>query len=428
MKILLVGGGAREHALAWKLTQSPLCESLFVAPGNAGTSNIATNLSIKVTDFEALAQAVRKHKIDMVIIGPEEPLVKGIWDYFRAQSDLTNVLVIGPSAKAALLEGSKSVAKAFMEKYNVPTASYREFTKENVEEGKNYIMQHPLPVVLKADGLAAGKGVLICHNTLEAVAELELMLLHSKFGEAGEKVVVESFLKGIEMSLFVVTDGKNYVLLPEAKDYKRVGEGDKGLNTGGMGAISPVPFFDEALKKKVIEKVVEPTIKGLREEGYDYVGFLFFGLMIMNNEPYVIEYNCRMGDPETEVVMPRLKTDLVAILQAAATGKLQEIKIEQAPYAAAAVVAVSGGYPGNYKTNLPIYGLDQRIPGKETLFHAGTVKEGDVVKTAGGRVLAAVSTGESIREAVEESIFKLELVEFEEMYYRKDIGYEFKNN
>lgn len=426
MRILLIGGGGREHALAWKLRQSTFCESLYVVPGNAGTDKIAINLPVTVTDFNAIAEAVVEYSIDMVIVGPEEPLVKGIWDFFKSKQELSHVQIIAPSEKAAMLEGSKAFAKEFMVRYDIPTASYKEFTVESFEEGKAYILEHSLPVVLKADGLAAGKGVVICNNTIEASAELEMMLLHSKFGKAGEKVVVEAYLKGIEMSLFVVTDGKNYVLLPEAKDYKRVGVGDTGLNTGGMGAVSPVPFFDAALKEKVINRIVEPTIKGLSEEGLDYTGFLFFGLMIVEGEPYVIEYNCRMGDPETEVVLPRLKSDLVEILKAAASGNLDKIHIETDEKSAAVIVAVSGGYPGVYKTGIPILGLDEKLPKSSIVFHAGTRKDGNAIVTAGGRVLAVTSLADSIEDAVEESTVTLELIEFQEMYFRKDIGYEFK--
>ncbi|HRO17790.1 MAG TPA: phosphoribosylamine--glycine ligase [Ferruginibacter sp.] len=428
MNILLIGGGGREHAMAWKLRQSPLCNELFVAPGNAGTEQLATNLPISTIDFAAIAKAVLEHQIDMVIVGPEEPLVNGIWDYFQQNASLRHVQVIGPSAEAARLEGSKAVAKAFMQRYGVPTAGYREFTIDNFEEGMEYIRNHPLPIVLKADGLAAGKGVIICNNMVEALAEFELMLQHSKFGEAGKKVVVEAFLKGIEMSLFVVTDGKDYVLLPEAKDYKRVGTADTGLNTGGMGAVSPVPFFDASLKKKVIERVVEPTIRGLQAEGLKYTGFLFFGLMIVDQEPFVIEYNCRMGDPETQVVLPRLDIDLVHLMRAAASGRLHTVTVAEHPQAAATVVAVSGGYPGPYETGKVIYGLDQVPETASVIFHAGTRRQGKEVLTNGGRVLSVSSFGEHIHFAVQESIFILELLEFEGMYFRKDIGYEFNSN
>lgn len=426
MKILLVGSGAREHAMAWKMLQSPLCKSLFVAPGNSGTAGIAVNLPIQPTDFEGLANAVREHKINMIIVGPEEPLVKGLWDFFQGKAEFKNVAIIAPSAAAAALEGSKAVAKSFMQRYNIPTAAYGEFTKDNFEEGMEYIRKHSLPVVLKADGLAAGKGVVICGSTIEALAEFELMLLHSKFGDAGKKVVVEAFLDGIEMSFFAVTDGKNYVLLPEAKDYKRIGVGDTGLNTGGMGAVSPVPFLTDELREKIIQKVVEPTIQNLQSENFKYTGFVFFGLMIVKNEPYVIEYNCRMGDPETEAVLPRLKTDLVAILKAAANAELDKIKVEIDERASAVIVAVSGGYPGKHKTGFPIHGLDSKFPENTLVFHAGATLEKNQVVTNGGRVIAVCSLSDKLNDAVNDSIHALELIEFDGMFFRKDIGYEFK--
>src|SRR5215218_4995906 len=339
MNILLLGSGGREHALAWKLSQSNLCSELFIAPGNAGTAQCGTNLPFSVTDFEAIKNCCLDKYIDMVIVGPEEPLVKGIVDFLVKESGL-NLLIIGPSKEAAQLEGSKAFAKAFMQRHGIPTAAYREFTKENFTEGIDYIKQHPLPVVLKADGLAAGKGVIICQNYVEAIAEFELMIQDAKFGEASRKVVVEEFLNGIELSVFALTDGKNYVLLPEAKDYKRIGEGDKGLNTGGMGAVSPVPFADEEFKKKIVQKIVEPTINGLQKEGLDYKGFVFIGIIKVRDEPMVIEYNCRMGDPETEVVMPRLKNDLVELLIATAKQELDKVEILIDERFAAATVAV----------------------------------------------------------------------------------------
>lgn len=425
MNILLIGSGGREHTLAWKLKQSALCEQLFIAPGNAGTSNFGTNLAIKTTEFDQLGAACREHKIDMLIVGPEEPLVKGIYDHFKNDPALNHISVIGPSAEAAQLEGSKAYAKSFMHRHHIPTAAYKEFTQENYQEGLDYIRQHSLPVVLKADGLAAGKGVLICNSQLEAMAEFELMILRSKFGEAGSKVVIEEFLQGIEMSVFALTDGKNYVLLPEAKDYKRVGEGDKGLNTGGMGAVSPLPFFDAVLKQKVIDRIVAPTVKGLEKDNLDYKGFVFVGLMIDKGEPMVIEYNCRMGDPETEVVMPRLQNDLVELLQATAGQTLDKVTISIDPQTAATIVAVSGGYPGDYVKGLQIHGLEEAESTNSIVFHSGTVKKGADILTNGGRVIAVTSFGSDIKNAVEQSKETLMNVYFEGINYRHDIGYEF---
>jgi phosphoribosylamine---glycine ligase len=349
MRLLLLGSGGREHAIAHKISQSPLCESLFIAPGNAGTAQCGTNLNLSLTDFESIKNACIDKKIDLVIVGPEEPLVSGITDFLINSPALKNLDVIGPDKIGAQLEGSKAFAKAFMMRHNIPTAAYKEFTLANYPEGVEYLHNHTLPIVMKADGLAAGKGVVICENYLEAVAEFDLMIQRAKFGEASKKVVVEQFLEGIEVSVFVLMDGKNYVILPEAKDYKRIGEGDTGPNTGGMGAISPVPFADNVLMKKIEEKVIKPTVNGLIEEGLEYRGFIFFGLMIVKDEPFMIEYNCRMGDPETEVVMPRLKNDLVELLMAASNGQLDTIKIESDPRTACTVVAVSGGYPGDYQ-------------------------------------------------------------------------------
>src|SRR4051812_21460641 len=321
MNILILGSGGREHALAWKISQSTACTKLFVAPGNAGTARCGTNLPISVNDFEAIGKACKKEQINMVIVGPEEPLVNGLVDYLNKESKL-NLLIIGPSKEAAQLEGSKAFAKSFMNRHQIPTAAYKEFNADNFDEGIEYLKNHPLPIVLKADGLAAGKGVIICQNHVEAVAEFELMIQRSKFGEAGKRVVVEEFLEGIELSVFVLTDGKNYILLPEAKDYKRIGEGDKGLNTGGMGAVSPVPFSDDALKEKINGKIIKPTLTGLQKEKLEYKGFIFFGLMVKDGEPVVIEYNCRLGDPETEVVIPRIKNDLAEMLDAVFTQQL----------------------------------------------------------------------------------------------------------
>lgn len=426
MKILLLGSGGREHALAWKLKQSPRCEQLFIAPGNAGTALCGENLPFSAVDFEKITVFCKEAEIDMVIVGPEDPLVKGIVDQLKATPGLENLLVIGPSQQAAQLEGSKAFAKAFMKKYNIPTAAYGEFTKTNLQEGIVYIKKQKLPVVLKADGLAAGKGVLICNSHLEAVAEFELMIEHAKFGAASSKVVVEEFLDGIELSVFVLTDGKDYVLLPEAKDYKRIGEGDKGLNTGGMGAISPVPFADDAFMKKIKDRIIDPTIKGLKEENFDYKGFVFFGLIKVNNEPFVIEYNCRMGDPETEVVIPRIQNDLVDLLEATARGALKNKSVHPDPRFAATIMAVSGGYPGEYKTGLPISGLELIHEKDSLVFHAGT-KAKDETVTSGGRVLCVTSLSHELQAAVAQSAKALEKISFQGMYYRTDIGYEFVN-
>jgi phosphoribosylamine--glycine ligase len=426
MNLLLVGSGGREHTLAWKLKQSPLCDQLIIAPGNAGTALCGTNLPIAVSDFDGLAAACLANAIDMILVGPEDPLVKGIYDFFKNKKELEHIKVIGPSKEASQLEGSKAFAKAFMSRHNIPTAAYREFTSDKYLEGVEYIKSQSLPIVLKADGLAAGKGVLICQNHLEAIAEFELMLLRSKFGEAGKKVVIEEFLKGIELSVFVLTDGQNYVLLPEAKDYKRIGEADAGLNTGGMGAVSPLPFVTEAFLQKVKERIIEPTIAGFKKDKLDYKGFVFIGLMNDNGDPKVIEYNCRMGDPETEVVIPRIKNDLVELLVATSTQKLDEIKIETDQRAVATVVAVSGGYPGDYEKGKVIAGLDLTVLEDTIVFHSGTKKEGDEIVTNGGRVLAVTSFGENITEAVEQSNYMLEQLHFDDMYFRTDIGYEFK--
>src|SRR5215831_14741327 len=403
MNILLLGSGGREHALAWKLAQSKHCGQLFIAPGNAGTANHGKNVAISVTDFEGIKQFVLANQVEMLVVGPEEPLVKGIADEFHKDPSLAHVAVIGPSAKGAQLEGSKAFAKKFMVRHQIPTAGYREFDEDNYADGVPYLQQHQLPIVLKADGLAAGKGVLICHSYVEAMAEFELMIQQSKFGDAGKKVVVEEFLDGIELSVFALTDGKNYVLLPEAKDYKRVGIGDTGLNTGGMGAVSPVPFADADFMKKAEEKIIRPTIEGLEKEKIDYKGFLFFGLIKVGDEPFVIEYNCRLGDPETEVIMPRLKNDLVELFLATVKGKLQDLKVESDDRTACTVMAVSGGYPGSYEKGFPISGLQQSVPGDSIVFHAGTSqKNGDVV-TSGGRVLCVTSFDSKISGAVSKS-------------------------
>jgi phosphoribosylamine---glycine ligase len=426
MRILIIGSGGREHALVWKLAQSPHCESLFIAPGNAGTSQFGTNLPIGVTEFESIKQACIDNKIDLVIVGPEEPLVKGVTDFLISSPALKNIDVIGPGKNCAQLEGSKAFAKAFMMRHQIPTAAYKEFTIENYKEGVDYIMQHQLPVVMKADGLAAGKGVVICSSHIEAIAEYELMLHRSKFGAAGKKVVVEQFMEGKEISVFVLMDGKNYLVLPEAKDYKRIGEKDTGPNTGGMGAISPVPFANKELMKKIEEKVIIPTVNGLISEGLEYRGFIFFGLMIVDNEPYMIEYNCRMGDPETEVVMPRIKNDFVELLIAASGQNLAKIKIETDPRTVVTVVAVSGGYPGEFKKGYEINGIDEINPEDSILFHMGTANEDGKIVTNGGRVLCVTSYGRSVFDAVEISKEEIQKISYTGMSYRRDIGYEFE--
>jgi phosphoribosylamine--glycine ligase len=427
MNILLLGSGGREHALAWKLSQSNLCSKLFIAPGNAGTARCGTNLPFSVTDFSAIRKACAQERIDMVIVGPEEPLVKGIVDVLRSDENLPGLMIVGPSKEAAQLEGSKAFAKAFMHRHQIPTAAYREFTAENFEEGIEHLKQHALPIVLKADGLAAGKGVIICQNHVEAVAEFELMIQRSKFGEAGKRVVVEEFLEGIELSVFVLTDGKNYLLLPEAKDYKQIGEGNTGLNTGGMGAISPVPIADESFMQKLITRIVEPTVAGLQKDKLDYKGFIFFGLMKTGSDPYVIEYNCRMGDPETEVVVPRIENDLVELLQATAQQQLDKIRLRIDKRCATTIVAASGGYPNDYQKGLEITGLDK--PQKDRfLFHAGTKEDNGKILTNGGRVVCATALAEEMEEAIGKSKELIESVQFEGKYFRRDIGFEFLNN
>jgi len=427
MNILLLGSGGREHALAWKLSQSKHCSQLFIAPGNAGTLLHGTNLSFSFNDFDAIQNACIEHKIDMVIVGPEEPLVNGVVDVLKSNEQLKNLFVIGPSKNAAQLEGSKAFAKTFMERNNIPTAAYREFSAENFEEGIEYLQQHSLPIVLKADGLAAGKGVIICQNYVEAIAEFELMIQRSKFGDAGKRVVVEEFLSGIELSVFILTDGKNYVLLPEAKDYKRIGEGDSGLNTGGMGAISPVPFADQVFMQKVKTNIIEPTIAGLQKDDLDYKGFIFFGLIKVGEEPFVIEYNCRMGDPETEVVIPRIKNDLIELLKATAEQKLNAASLDIDSRFATTIVAVSGGYPNEHKTGFAISGLN--LTEEDSLiFYAGAKKEGNKVVTSGGRVLCATALGDNLAESLEKSRELIEAINFEGKYFRKDIGFEFDTN
>jgi phosphoribosylamine--glycine ligase len=430
MNILLLGSGGREHALAWKLSQSPLCQQLYIAPGNPGTAQCGINVNLPINeDFEIIEAFCRDKSIQLLVVGPEEPLVKGITDYFR-EANRRNPFangwlgIIGPSAYAAQLEGSKAFAKQFMQRHGIPTASYREFTSEQYEDAAVYVASHTLPIVLKADGLAAGKGVLICQTHEEALLGLKEMLQEGKFGAAGSQVVIEQFLTGIELSVFALTDGKDYVLLPSAKDYKRIGAGDTGLNTGGMGAVSPVPFADDVFMKKVEERIVKPTIKGIASEKMDYTGFVFFGLIKVGDDPYVIEYNCRMGDPETEAVMPRLQTDLVQLLKAAAEQRLAEMQVASDPRFAVTRVAVSGGYPGEYKKGFVIEGLKNSDP-KTLVFHAGTKAENEQIVTQGGRVLAVTAYGASVADAAKTAALSLANIHFEGMYYRPDIGYEF---
>ena len=421
MNILLLGSGGREHAFAWKISQSPLCDALFVAPGNAGTAEIATNLPFAFTDFGATAAAIRDHKIDLLLVGPEEPLVKGIVDYLRQQPDLSALRIIGPDAQGAQLEGSKDFSKSFMQRHGIPTATYQTFTAGTLTEGLAYVESHPLPIVLKADGLAAGKGVIIAETVAEAQNTLRAMLSEGKFGEAGNKVVVEQFLKGIELSVFVLTDGVNYKILPEAKDYKRIGEGDTGPNTGGMGAVSPVVFATEGFMRKVEDKVVKPTLAGLQQEGIRYVGFIFVGLMNTKSEPVVIEYNARMGDPETEVVLPRIQTDLVELLVAAADGELNKVNLQVSPQTAVTTVLVSGGYPDVYEKGKVVSAFSDQVE-EVTVFHAGTVALNGQVVTNGGRVLAITALANSLENAVRRSQEAARTVQFDGKQYRKDIG------
>lgn len=422
MKILLLGSGGREHALAYKLVQSPKTKELFVAPGNAGTQQIAKNIAIGVNDFEAIKNFCLTNEIAMVVVGPEDPLVNGIYDFFKNDEALKNIQVIGPSKTGAQLEGSKEFAKEFLVKNNIPTAHYGSFTKENIEEGFAFLDKLQPPYVLKADGLAQGKGVLILESLSEAKQELSNMLLNEKFGNASTKVVIEEFLDGIELSCFVLTDGKNYKILPTAKDYKRIGEGDKGLNTGGMGAVSPVPFADQVLMKKIEDRIVKPTIQGLQNDKIEYKGFVFIGLIKVNNEPYVIEYNVRMGDPETEVVIPRLKSDLVELFTALESQELDKITLEVDSRSAVTVMVVSGGYPEDYEKGKEISGIENIQ--NSIVFHAGTKEENGQIVTNGGRVIAVTSFGENFKEALQHSYKNIEKLHFEKMYFRRDIGFD----
>ncbi|RDY59837.1 phosphoribosylamine--glycine ligase [Flagellimonas nanhaiensis] len=422
MNILVLGSGGREHAIALKISESPKTTHLFVAPGNAGTASIATNIEIGVNDFGAIKDLVLKEDIKLVVVGPEDPLVKGIHDFFLNDSSLKEIAVIGPQQSAAALEGSKEFAKEFMMRHNIPTAAYQSFTAENLEEGYVFLETLTPPYVLKADGLAAGKGVLILEDLDQAKEELKSMLLDSKFGDASTTVVIEEFLDGIELSCFVLTDGTHYKILPTAKDYKRIGEGDTGLNTGGMGAISPVPFADSAFMDKIEQQIVIPTVEGLKKDKLPYVGFIFIGLIKVKGEPKVIEYNVRMGDPETEVVMPRIKTDLVEVLVAMAEGKLNEIDLEIDSRAATTVMAVSGGYPEAYEKGKEISGTEAITD--SLVFHAGTKSTDGKVLTNGGRVIAITSYGKDFREALQKSYQNMEKLHFDGMYYRKDLGFD----
>ncbi len=422
MRILLLGSGGREHALAHKLVQSEKCEALFVAPGNAGTQNIATNIALGVNDFEKIKTFCLQNTIDMVVVGPEDPLVNGIYDFFKNDISLKNIQVVGPSKKGAQLEGSKEFAKEFLVKNAIPTAGYGSFTKENITEGFAFLDSLNPPYVLKADGLAQGKGVLILEDLQEAKEELSKMLVDAKFGSASAKVVIEEFLDGIELSCFVLTDGKNYKILPTAKDYKRIGVGDKGLNTGGMGAISPVPFANKVLMQKIEERIVIPTIAGLQKDNIDYKGFIFIGLINVKNEPFVIEYNVRMGDPETEVVIPRLKTDLVELFASLNDQELDKASLTIDPRSVVTVMVVSGGYPEEYQKGKEITGIENIQD--SMVFHAGTKLEDNKILTNGGRVIAMTSFGEDFREALKTSYKNIDKLHFENMYYREDIGFD----
>lgn len=423
MKILLLGSGGREHALAWKITQSPLCAKLFIAPGNPGTARFGSNVSLSVNDFEGIKKLCLQEEIQMVVVGPEEPLVHGIYDFFQQDTALQHIEVIGPSQKGAQLEGSKAFAKEFMQKNNIPTATYREFNQDNFEEGLAYIRQHALPIVLKADGLAAGKGVVISETHEDALFHFTEMIQDKKFGEASATVVIEAFLTGIECSVFVLTDGKNYCLLPSAKDYKRIGEGDTGLNTGGMGAISPVPFMDEAFLEKVKQQIILPTMKGIEEDNIIYKGFIFIGLIKVNNDPFVIEYNCRLGDPETEVILPRLESDLVELFAALHNEKLKDLDCVHSPLHAATMMLVSKGYPEDYEKGKLITHTNDITD--SLVFHAGTALKEDQLYTNGGRVIAVTSLANSLSEALACSAKNAATIQYEGKYYRKDIGWEF---
>ena len=422
MNILILGSGGREHAIAWKLNQSPKLSKLFIAPGNAGTAKIGKNIPIGVNDFESIRKSVLSESIDMLIVGPEDPLVNGIHDYFLNDSELKNIPVIGPQKAAATLEGSKEFAKEFLFRHNIPTAAYQSFTSDNLEEGYAFLETLKPPYVLKADGLAAGKGVLILNDLQEAKDELRTMLVDAKFGTASATVVIEEFLAGIELSVFVLTDGKGYKVLPTAKDYKRIGEGDSGLNTGGMGAISPVPFADKVFMDKIHERIVKPTVEGLKKDNLPYKGFIFIGLIKVGNDPFVIEYNVRMGDPETEVVIPRIKNDLVEVFQAVADQSLDDINLELDERSATTVMLVSGGYPKAYEKGKVITGFENIE--ESIVFHAGTDSKDGKVVTNGGRVMAVTSFGNDFKEALQKSYQSIKKIHFDKMNFRKDIGFD----
>jgi phosphoribosylamine--glycine ligase len=422
MNVLILGSGGREHAICWKVAQSSQLDKLFIAPGNAGTSQIGVNVDIQVDDFQSIADFSVENKIDFVMVGPEGPLVNGIHDYFLADEKLKNIAIIGPNKEAAQLEGSKDFSKKFMKRHGIPTAKYETFTKDTIEQGYAFLEKMKAPYVLKADGLAGGKGVLIPETLKEAKAELKNMLAGAKFGDASSRVVIEEFLSGIELSMFVMTDGVSYKILPEAKDYKRIGEGETGLNTGGMGAISPVPFATQLFKDKIENQIIIPTIKGLKKDGIVYKGFIFIGIIKVGNEPYVIEYNCRLGDPETEVVMPRLRSDILDLFEGVATTTLSERDVVFYDKAAAAVMMVAGGYPGVYEKDKEITGVNSIVD--SIVFHAGTRKDGAKIISSGGRVICVTSYGKDFKKALEKSYENVQKIKFQDAYYRKDLGFD----